>query len=420
MTAGSAGRRRVEGSAPGRLDVLGGVADYSGSLVLQMPLSLTTRVTIEERSEPGLLFSSDQEPGVSLPLPPREIVAAVDTAPAALRQWLDDQAAPRWVRYPFGCLAVFAARWNWQPAGSLAFRIHSAVPTSMGVSSSAALEVATLRALERLAGHAFVGTELARAGQRAENDVVGAPCGLMDQVASAHGRVGELLPIRCRPDGLMGSVRLPPGVIVVGWPSGVRHAVADSPYATARAAAFMGKAILERALGRRLAYLTEATPEEVAAVDRETLPDAMTGAEFAVRHAASDDPQSRIEPGRTYPVRAAVGFAVGENARAERIADVLRDPGAADRAAVLAMIDAALGASHAGYTAIGLGCPETDAMVDALAELGPAAGFHGARISGGGSGGTVVVVLEERALPDLLALADRMTAARTGGVRILR
>jgi L-arabinokinase len=86
MTAGSAGRRRVEGSAPGRLDVLGGVADYSGSLVLQMPLSLTTRVTIEERSEPGLLFSSDQEPGVSLPLPPREIVAAVDTAPAALRQ----------------------------------------------------------------------------------------------------------------------------------------------------------------------------------------------------------------------------------------------------------------------------------------------------------------------------------------------
>jgi galactokinase len=420
MTAESSGHRCVEGSAPGRLDVLGGVADYSGSLVLQMPLALSTRVSIEERSEPGLWFSSDQQAAVSLPLPPRDVVASVGTAAAALRQWLDEQATPRWVRYPLGCLAVFAARWNWQPAGGLAFRIASDVPASMGVSSSAALEVATLRALERLAGHAFAGTELARAGQRAENDVVGAPCGLMDQLASAHGRVGELLPIRCRPDGLVDSVRLPPGVIVVGWPSGVRHAVADSPYATARTAAFMGKAILERALGRRLAYLTEATPEDVAAVDRHTLPDKLTGAEFTARLAVMDDPQSRIEPGRTYPVRAAVSFAVGENARAERIAGVLRAGAPADRAAVLAMIRAALRESHAGYTAIGLGCPETDAMVEAIASRGPAGGFHGARISGGGSGGTVVVVLEERALADLLELTDRMTAARTGGVRIVR
>jgi galactokinase len=420
MTAESVGHRRVEGSAPGRLDVLGGVADYSGSLVLQMPLALTTRVSIEERSEPGLLFSSDQEPAVSLPLPPRDLVASVGTAAAALRRWLDEQAAPRWVRYPFGCLAVFAARWHWWPAVGLAFHITSDVPASMGVSSSAALEVATLRALERLSGHAFEGTELARAGQRAENDVVGAPCGLMDQLASAHGRVGELLPIRCRPDDLADRVRLPPGVIVVGWPSGVRHAVTDSPYATARTAAFMGKAILERALGRRLAYLTEAMPAEVVAVDRGTLPDALTGAEFTARQVMMDDPQSRIDPGRTYPVRAAVSFAVGEHARAERIAAALGDGSDGDRTAVLAVIRHALRESHAGYTAIGLGCPETDAMVDAIDRLGPAGGFHGARISGGGSGGTVVVVLEERALPDLLALADRMTAARTGGVRILR
>jgi L-arabinokinase len=115
-----------------------------------------------------------------------------------------------------------------------------------------------------------------------------------------------------------------------------------------------------------------------------------------------------------------VSFAVGENARAERIAAALRDGSDGDRAAVLAMIRAALGESHAGYTAIGLGCPETDAMVEAIASRGPAGGFHGARISGGGSGGTVVVVLEERALADLLALTDRMTAARTGGVRIVR
>jgi L-arabinokinase len=420
MSDSATGVRRVEGVAPGRLDVLGGVADYSGSLVLQMPLSLRTRVTIEERSEPGLVFSSEQESPVRLPMPPRDLVAAVSTDAAPLRQWLDEHAAPRWVRYPLGCVALFAATWNWRPAGGLALSITSDVPASMGVSSSAALEVATLRALERLAGCSFTGTSLPRLAQRAENDVVGAPCGLMDQLASAHGRSGELLPILCRPDVLMESVRLPSGVIAVGWPSGVRHAVADSPYATARTAAFMGKVILERALGRRLAYLTEARPADVASVGIDALPDAMTGAEFIARHAAIDDPQSRIEPGRTYPVRAAARFAVEENARAESLAGVLREAAGDDREAALSMIGEALAESHAGYSAIGLGCPETDAMVDAIAGLGPARGFYGARISGGGSGGTVVVVLHERAIPELRALADRMTASRTDGVRILR
>ena len=414
------GLRRVEGVAPGRLDVLGGVADYSGSLVLQMPLSLVTRVVIEERNEPGLEFSSDQGQMVRLPMPPRDLVAPVQADASALRQWLDEHAAPRWVRYPLGCLTLFAVKWNWRPAGGLAFSISSDVPASMGVSSSAALEVATLRALERLVGVSFPGTSLARLGQRAENEVVAAPCGLMDQLASAHGRVGELLPILCRPDVLMQSVRLPSGVVAVGWPSGVRHAVADSPYATARTAAFMGKTILERELGRRLAYLAEASPADVAAVGLDALPDAITGAEFLTRHAAIDDPQSRIDPRRTYPVRAAARFAVEENARADALARVLREAPPDDRETVLSMIGEALGESHAGYSAIGLGCPETDAMVEAIAGLGPARGFYGARISGGGSGGTVVVVLHERAIPELESLANEMTASRTDGVRILR
>lgn len=420
MIQPAAVHRRVEGVAPGRLDVLGGVADYSGSLVLQMPLSLVTRVVIEERREPGLEFATTDAEPVALPPLAGDVVAAVDSDPAVLRHWLDEHAVPRWVRYPLGCLALFSAAWNWRPAGGLAFTITSDVPVSMGVSSSAALEVATLRALERLAGVAFEGTALARLGQRAENEVVAAPCGLMDQLASAHGRTGELLPILCRPDVLAASVRLPAGVIVVGWPSGVRHAVADSPYATARAAAFMGKAILERSLGRRLTYLTEATPAEVAALSRDVLPDTMTGGEFVARHAAIDDTQSRIESACSYPVRAAATFAVEEHVRAGQITSMLRDGLPAGRETAISMIGEALAASHAGYTAIGLGCSETDAMVEALAGLGAGRGVYGARISGGGSGGTVVVVLDERSLPELMALAGRMTASRTGGVRILR
>ncbi|MFM7244745.1 MAG: GHMP kinase, partial [Planctomycetaceae bacterium] len=295
------GARRGEGIAPGRLDVLGGVADYSGSLVLQMPLSLVTRVTITEQREPGITVASTGTRAVRVPLPPGDVVAAALTDAAPLRRWLDAQAVPTWGRYPLGCLALFAAAWRWRPAGGLAITIASNVPTSMGVSSSAALEVATLRALERLVGVRFAGTALARLAQRAENEVVGAPCGLMDQLASAHGRAGELLPILCRPDLLDEGVRLPAGAVVVGWPSGIRHAVADSPYATARAAAFMGRAMLEHTLGRRFGHLAEATPAELAMAGRDQLPESITGAEFLARHGTIDDRQSRIDPGRRYP-----------------------------------------------------------------------------------------------------------------------
>ena len=66
--------------------------------------------------------------------------------------------------------------------------------------------------------------------------------------------------------------------------------------------------------------------------------------------------------------------------------------------------------AHRGYTALGLGAPELDAMLEALdAEIGLAGGVYGARISGGGSGGTMAILCEERALPAIAALATRLT-----------
>jgi len=75
--------------------------------------------------------------------------------------------------------------------------------------------------------------------------------------------------------------------------------------------------------------------------------------------------------------------------------------------------------SHAGYSSIGLGCPETDAMVDAVCKRGPGRGFYGARVSGGGSGGTVVVLLKTGALPELRRLAETQTFGGTGPLPII-
>lgn len=393
------------GEAPGRLDVLGGVADYSGSLVLQTPIRATTRVTIAPTAGPRLRVVSEQEGAVDLPLPDsREMVAeAGEVAP--LKDWLWALDVPRWAYYPLGCLFLFCQAQAWRPASGLAIEIATDVPTSMGVSSSAALEVATLRALEEASGRRFEGTALARLAQRAENEVVGAPCGLMDQLAAAHGVRGALLPILCRPDVLHDPVPLPDGAIVVGWPSGVKHAVSGAEYGTARTASFMGKRILEGVLGRKLGHLTELSPS-VLDETADVLPASLTGADFLAAYGSVDDPHSAVVPDRPYPVRSAVEFPVGENARCHLAERLLRD-GGADRAGTLREVGELMYRSHAGYGSIGLGHPETDAMVEAVRGLGPSRGFYGARVSGGGCGGTVVVLLEAASLSDLQRLADR-------------
>jgi galactokinase len=382
--------KTVMGEAPGRLDFLGGVADYSGSLVLEMPLALTTRVRITATKTRELVFASADEGYCSLP---------PDARP---------EEAPKWVRYPFGCLQLFCAAQRWRPKGGLVFTIESGVPASMGVSSSAALEVATLRALEKLSGKKFKGTALARLAQRAENEIVGAPCGLMDQLATAYGVRGALLPILCRPDLLDAPVKLPAGIVAVGWPSGVKHAVSGSPYATARAGAFMGKKLIELGMDRKLAHATELTPAEVRALPAAVLPEKITGRAFLARCGGVDDPLSQIAPAQTYAVRAAVSFPVEENFRAAAAVALLRGVNARNREDSLRVLGELLFQSHAGYSSIGLGCPETDAMTAAVRQAGPARGFYGARVSGGGSGGTVVVLLKAAALPALRKIARQL------------
>jgi L-arabinokinase len=409
---------RWQGEAPGRLDFLGGVADYSGSLVLQTPIRARTRVTITPLAQPRLELASEQEGAVTLPLPPQSFTEPAGEV-ASLRAWLDEHQAPHWARYPVGCFLLFCRAQQWRPSAGLQFAIASEVPVSMGVSSSAALEVATLRALEEMSGRRFPGTALARLAQQAENDLVGAPCGLMDQLAAAHGLRGALLPILCRPDVLDDPVPLPAEAVAVGWPSGVRHAVSASPYATARAAAFMGKKILESVLTRPLTHVTELTPSQVAEVGETALPLGLLGRDFLARHGGVDDPLSRIAPGQLYPVRAAVSFPVQENFRAARAVRLLRGVGAGNRQQTLQAVGELLYDSHAGYSGMGLGCPETDVMVQAVRERGPDHGFYGARVSGGGSGGTVVVLLEAAAVPELEGLAANLSFGGLSPARLI-
>jgi galactokinase len=415
------------GEASGRIDFLGGVADYSGAWVLQIPIRAKTRVQVRPSSVAS--FKSQQEGQLTLQ---EDLWNAFRSSSAqdlaSARNFLEQANVPSWVRYLLGCVAVLLHHHKWpsdlnQP---LEFRVRSNVPLGMGVSSSAAIEVATLRALTRVAQLSWSGTELARLAQQAENEIVGAPCGLMDQLTAAHGKHRNLLPILCRPDLLDAPIRLPTGVAIVGWPSGVKHSVGAAHYSTARCGAFMAKKLIENKLQTRLQFLSELTPSQFANVSP-SLPRVMQGKEFALEYKTHDDPltgftaaSDSVTFDRTYPIRPAARFPIEESHRvqiAKSLFHELHRIGRSEavgrqalpphpalpsyRQELLTLLGEFLFQSHEGYSRMGLGCPETDAMVATVRELGPDEGFYGARISGGGSGGTVVVLLEESALPKL-------------------
>src|SRR6185369_1160183 len=125
--------------------------------------------------------------------------------------------------------------------------VLSTVPVGAGVSSSAAIEVATMMSLYEGVERDRDAMDVAQMCQRVENEVVGAPCGLMDQATSAAGEAGKLFRMVCQPAEVLEPLQLPLGVRVIGINSGVKHSVGGGVYGRTRCAAFMGhKMILER------------------------------------------------------------------------------------------------------------------------------------------------------------------------------
>jgi galactokinase len=360
----------VRGSAPGRLDLLGGVADYSGALVLETP----TRRGIEVVARPADAFAVGP-----VTVAPTELAALAALTYADLRPAL--YAFPRWTHYVLGVALVLVRHGVIGPP-RVRLEISSDLPRSVGVASSAALEVATARAL---GAGALDPLHLAALCQEAENRVVGAPCGIMDQVAVSLAAPGTVLPILCRPASTADPVAVPPGVQILGWPTGAAHDVGGRAYERARTAAFMGKRMVEVAAGRAWSCVSELPRAAV-----EELPERIDGAGFRRVWGSTGDDVTTVRPGETYPVRASTLFGIEEHGRAVEAMAALAD-GRPDRLGPL------MAASQAGYDAMGLGHPAATRIIH---EVLARPGVHGARSSGGGCGGTVVVVCEDGALDD--------------------
>jgi L-arabinokinase len=408
----------ITASAPGRLDVIGGIADYSGSMVLEMPIAEATRVTVASRPDRTIRVYSDNAAAIgSEPLVEYnadELGEAIrHPSYAAFRDSIP--AGCEWSGYVVGCLLVLDRERGASLPGCDLY-VQSDVPTAKGVSSSASLEVAAMCAIAEVIDVPLTRNDIPVLCQKVENEVVGAPCGLMDQLTCYHGKDGELLPILCQPDDVRDGVPIPNGICFAGIDSGVRHAVSGSSYGDVRTAAFMGYSLIGRQLGvdeeaiRRAresgdraglpfsGYLANVGRERFDLDFAGLLPVSMNGHEFLSSCGSTIDSVTEIDPGSDYGVLPSTRHPVYEYERVNRFIQLLEEFDSSPARETNINQKLSLGAlmveAHESYNACGLGNHVTDYIVSRVMDAGPDQGVYGAKITGGGSGGTVCVLCD--------------------------
>ena len=328
--------------APGRVNLIGEHTDYNGGFVLPMAIERGTTVAAAPRED-------------------RRVRAHSVNLGSTAEFDLDRPGRPRrgvWFDYVEGVAQALVRRGARLRGADLV--VESDVPAGAGLSSSAALEVSTGMALAAVSGASVERVELALAGQEAEHTYVGTMCGIMDQLTSACGREGHALLIDCRS---LETTAIPldtTETVVVVCDTRVKHELASSAYNERRADCERGVELLRRVLP----------------------------AVTALRDVSVEDLQRY---GGCLPeiIRRRCRHVVTENARTLRAAGALR-------AGCMEEMGRLMWQSHESLRDdYEVSCAELDALVEIAAGV---EGVAGARMTGGGFGGSTVNLVSRRAL----------------------
>ncbi|MFE7813974.1 galactokinase [Streptomyces sp. NPDC057433] len=343
-------------AAPGRVNLIGEHTDYNDGFVMPFALPHTAVAAVSRRDD-GILRLHSAE--VAAPV----VELTVDS--------LTPGADKNWTAYPAG--VVWALREAGHAVTGADIHLASTVPAGAGLSSSAALEVVVALALNDLYALDLRGWQLARLCQRAENVYVGAPVGIMDQTASACCGSGHALFLDTRD---LSQRQIPfdlaaEGMRLLVVDTRVKHSHSEGEYGKRRAGCEKGAALLGVDALRDLPY------------------------------ADLDAALERLGDGED-EVRRLVRHVVTEDERVERVVALLE---AGDTRA----IGPVLVAGHASLRDdFRVSCPELDLVVDTAV----ASGALGARMTGGGFGGSAIVLAEETDVPAITkAVEDAFTTA---------
>jgi len=353
----------VVGTAPGRVNLVGGHTDYNEGFVL--PAAIDRRTAVAGRT------CEDRTLAVH--------VAALDDRHEASLEGLEPGDWPRWFDYVAGvvdALDVPAGEGSDPSNRGFELAVAGDVPLGAGLSSSASLELAVAAAVRELAGLAFDDRELAVRCWEAETGFVGLDCGIMDQYAAALGEVDAALFLDCRMREHE-TVQMPTDARLVVVDTDVEHELAASAY-------------------------NDRVAECATAVDR--FDDLLDRDVSALRDVSATEFEAHADA-LSRPARDRAEHVVRENERVREAAARLRE-GELNRCGDL------LYASHGSLRDLyEVSCDELDAVVGIARETG---GVHGARMTGGGFGGSVVCLVAPDAVARLVAAVEREYPDRTG------
>ncbi len=326
--------------APGRVEILGNHTDYNEGFVLSAAIDAGIALGLNPSGTPeSILFAADFDESVRFP---------------ADQPGRTDKE--RWSNYVRGVYSLMRIQYRFEPAGFLATQIGD-IPIGSGLSSSAALDIAAGLAFAAFYGLAPDKLDLARIGQRAEHEYAGVNCGLLDQISSLFGRAHSLVFTDFR-SLQVETVPLPPGCAFLIANTAVKHALVDSEYNERRRRCEQAAAYFTRVLGPQVKTL-----RDVSWADLE-------------RHRGALDPA--IWNRAAHPI--------GEDERVLKGVELLKK---GDAAAFGRLMFESHKSSQIYFQN---SCPELDTLVDAARST---PGVLGARLSGGGFGGSIVALIDE-------------------------
>ena len=343
--------------APGRVNLIGEHTDYAEGFVMPVAINFATLAGISPRTDGKIVIYSENYHEE------RTFEAAA----------LPAKANGHWSDYPIGVVAVLTGEGHKSPGFSMS--LWGDVPLGSGLSSSAALEVATMLAVTSLIGVVYPGPVLARLCQRVENEFVGANCGIMDQFISANGKENHALLLDCR-DLSFKLAPIPAHIALVIANTMVKHSIAGGDYPTRRRESEAACAIIA-SHRPGVPFLRDATLEDLEKWGSEMEPKSLLRA----RHVISENLRT---------VAAEKALERGDLKELGRL----------------------MAEAHTSYSKDFEGsCVEADLMVDLAQDI---PGLIGARLTGGGFGGCTINLVEQSQAPAFAAELGRRYEAKTG------
>jgi galactokinase len=399
--------------APGRLDLMGGNDDYTGGLVFESTIREATYAAAQLRNDNVVELKNKTasnagwQGDISISL--HELSDEDE-----VHKLVNKSSSVRWTAYVLGNIFYLKKKYSEKITSGIKIYIDSTVPLNRGVSSSAAIEVAVMKASAAAYGIDLSGIELALACQWVENAICESACGIMDQAAVVAGKEGFIMPLVCQPCNIEPLIKLPEELKIWGIDSGVSHQVSGIEYESARASAFMGYKIicdnekipvtLDTALDIHRytdpvwnGYLANLSHSDFYEKHERLLPQKRDGYAYLKEYKIHVDPFTPLRENVTYNILANTKYAVEENHRVQLFSELSRGAAITSSKRAFMLMGELMYQSHYAYTECGLGSKATDTLVGICKKEGIENGVYGAKITGGGAGGTVAILANENA-----------------------